>query len=318
MAITSLTYTYDVAMRSLAYTRFGSILGIDVLAATVEESINKGVIICPKGIAQRMVAEKRGENFLEFINIYPSEFAFSWDRNRSNVARRGFRYQKTPTSIGVVQADPIDLTYDMWFWSTSLDKVRLCMEKYIQWQHDAPKLSITFFNNFSMNPDISFNPVVDESAIEDIFNTGKVWVYKMTARIEAWLPRLETEEKEIHKISLGGYDKDEVTGNYGDIVVVSSSQDAELAAALFMFRSDLYGITGVSLSPHTFTVSKDRTADFAAGSKFIVENSTDNDEMYTVVSSAWDSLTDSTIITVVEAPVSEIVNGNIYRHTGTS
>lgn len=318
MALTALTYTYDVAMRSLAFTRFGSILGIDTLAATTEDSINKGVVICPKGIAQRMVSEKRGENFLEFINIYPSEMAFSWERNRTNVARRGFRYQKTATSVGVVQADPIDLTYDMWFWSTSLDKVRLCMEKYIQWQHDVPKLSITFFTNFSMNPDISFKPVVDESAIEDIFNTGKVWVYKMSAKIDAWLPRLETEEKEIHKISLAGYDSSNVVNGYNDIAVVSSSQDAELAAALLMFRSNLYGITGVSLSPNSVTVSKDRTADFAAGIKFLIENSTDNDEMYTVVSSTYDSLNDETTILITENLISTIVNGNIYLHQGTN
>jgi hypothetical protein len=192
------------------------------------------------------------------------------------------------------------------------------MEKYIQWQHDTPKISITFFTNFSMNPDISFNPVVDESAIEDIFNTGKVWVYKMTAKIEAWLPRLETEEKEIHKISLTGFDKGELTGDYADVAVVSSSQDAELAAALFMFRSDLYGIIGVSLSPRTFTLAKDRTADFAADSQFLVENSTDNDEMYTVVSAVFSAVDDETTITVVEAPISTTVSGNIYRHTGTN
>ena len=198
MAKTSITYIYDVAMRTLAYTRFGSILGISELAPLQSDAINKGVVLCPKGIAQRYVSEKRGEDFLEFIIIHPSRFEFSWNRQRTSVARDGLRYTKTDGTVGVVTADAIDISYDMWFWSTSLDKVRQCMEKYIQWQHDTPKISMTFADEFVMNPDIRFSPIADESSIDDIFNTGKIWVYKMTAAIEGWLPKLGTAEIEIH------------------------------------------------------------------------------------------------------------------------
>ena len=313
---TSFTYNYDIALRTLAYTRFGSILGINTLGSSDSESINKGVVLCPKAIAQRWVAEKRGETFLEFINIHPSKYAFSWARNRTSVGRKGLRYTKSDTTMGVVTADPIDLTYNMWFWSQDLDKVRLCMEKYIQWQHDSPKIDLVFETDFEMNPDLRFSPVIDESAIEDIFNTGKIWVYRMPVSIEGWIPKLGTNIGKVYKIRLTTYDKDEIE-DYTEVAVEDGNQNTELAAALRMFRANLYAIESVDASAKTFVVVKDRTSDFTASRTFTVENSTYNNELYTVVSSSYSVANDETTITVLEDPVSDIADGNIYLHTGT-
>jgi hypothetical protein len=260
MANTAITYSYDIAMRLLAYTKFGSILGINNLDPDQSEAINKGVIICPKRIAQRIVAEKRGETFLEFINVYPTKFAFSWDRNRTVVSRRGLRYTKTNGTMGTVQAHPIDIEYSMWFWSNSLDRVRRCMELYIQWQHTSPKISLTFDGEFTFNPDIKFSPVVDESEIEDLFNTGKIWVYRMTASLEGWLPvHLDEDIARIHKIRLTAYDNTLGQENYSEIAVEDGNQDTELAAAIKMLRANLYGITGVDHTAGTVVVDKDRS-----------------------------------------------------------
>jgi len=313
----SFTFTYDVTIRSLIYTRFGSILGINTLAPLQVDAINKGVILCPKGIAQRLVAEKRGQTFLEFINVYPNKFEFSWKRQRTSVARRGLRYTKLDNTVGIIKADAVDIEYSMWFWSISLDKVRECMEKYIQWQHDNPKITLLFNDEFEMNPDIRFSSVADESHIEDIFNTGKIWVYRMTAAIEGWLPKTPSSVNEIHKIHLTTYDKDDVT-SYTTIAVEDSNQDVELANALRMLQANLYGIKTVDYLAKTFTVLEDRTAEFTSDKQIIVENSTDNNGAYVVDSSSYSELTNKTTIIVQESPVSNIADGNIYFHEGVN
>jgi hypothetical protein len=320
MANTAITYSYDVAMRLLAFTKFGSILGIDTLDPVQEEAINKGVVICPKRIAQRMIAEKRGETFLEFINVYPVRFQFSWERNRSVVSRSGLRFQKSDGTLGTIRAHPIDIEYHMWFWSNSLDRVRLCMEQYIQWQHTAPKIDLIFDSEFSYNPDLIFSPVVDESEIEDLYNNGKVWVYRMSARLEGWLPEYnDLNTARIEKIRLTAYDTTQGKTNYVEIAVeTDANHDADLAAAIKMFRANLYGIVGVDHTSNSLTVSKDRTADFTATAKFKVENSTKNNETYTVATSSYSGVNDETTIITVEDLVDSTVDGNIYLHEGVN
>ena len=307
----SVLYIYDVAMRALVFSRFASILGINS-EATDEDSINKGVVFVPKGIAEREVAEKRGQTFLEFISVYRQSVQFSWQRQNTLVARRGFNYTRASGEIGNIRADATDIGYGMWFWSNDLDKVNLCVEKYLQWQHETPKITLLYDDEFVLNPDIQFSAVVDESDIEDVFEDGKVWTFKMTAKIDGWLPKLTTTEKQIQKIQLTTYDKDDVS-SYSAIVVPGSGQSTELEAALRMFRANLYGIVGVSSANKSFMVLRDRTSDFVAGAKFFVENSTENDEAYTISNSSYDAEEDETTITVSETIAGDTLDGNIYR-----
>jgi hypothetical protein len=309
----SFAYNYDVAVRTLVYTRYGSLLGIDTFGETQSESINKGVVVCPKRIAQRYVSEKRGETFLEFFNVYRRSIGFSWSRQRSVVSRRGLQYVKSEGGIGIIKADAVDIEYDVWAWSNSLDKINSVAEKYLQWQHETPKISLTYGDLFQLNPDLMFSPVVDESAIEDIFNTGKVWVFRMPVRIEGWLPKLSTEDIGlITKIQLTLYDKDELS-EFTHIIPPGENQDTELEAALRMFRANIYGIVEVDTADNVFIISNDRAEDFSIGDTFIIENSTENNEMYTVVSISYLEEDDTTAITVQEDIPSSVADGNIYK-----
>lgn len=309
----SVTYAYDVAARALAYTRFGTILGIDQLGSTDAERINQGVVFCPKAIAQRYVSEKRGETFLEFMNVYRRAISFSWPRNRTIVSRRGLRYQKSDGTFATIKADPIDLDYDVWVWSTSLDKINMCVEEYLRWQHETPKVEITYESEFVLDPNLQFSPIVDDSRIESLYDMGKVWVFRMPIHIDGWLPKDAGEQVgRANKIQLTLYDMDSVT-NYSEIIVPGSNQNTELEAALRLFRGLLYGIAAVDVTSKTFTVYDDRTGDFSVGETMLVKDSTDNDEQYTVVSAAYDSGTDRTTITVQESPVSSTADGYIYK-----
>lgn len=316
----SFLYSYDAALQQITYTRFGTILGINTLGPTQEAAINKGVILCPKAIAKREVAEKRTQIFLEFINIYRSSVNFSWERQRTVVARRGLHALRPDGVTETIRVDAIDLNYNLWFWSNSLDKINLCVEKYLQWQQDNPKISLTYDEVYMLTPDLIFGAVVDESNIEDMYSTGKVWTFRMPVKIEAWLPKSPEEaEKIIQKIRFTMYDKDEVE-SYTDIVVEDSNQDTALEEALRMLRTNLYGIIAADPVSKTFTVAADRTEDFNAEDsndiiKFIVENSTGNNGSYTMLSAVYSESENETIIYVQEAVSSEIADGNLFRAT---
>jgi len=309
----SVTYAYDIAVRALAYTRFGTTLGIDQLGSTDAERINRGVVLCPKTIAQRYLSEKRGETFLEFMNVYRRAIRFSWARNRSVVSRRGLRYQKSDGTIATIKADSVDLDYDVWVWSNNLDKINLCVERYLQWQHETPKIEIIYESEFSLDPNLQFSPVVDDSHIESLYDIGKVWVFRMPIHIDGWLPKDAGEQVgQANKIQLTLYDKDNIT-NYSEIIVPGSNQNTELEATLRLFRGLLYGIAAVDVIEKTFTVYDDRTGDFSAGDVLLVKDSTDNDEQYTVVSAVYDNETDQTTITVQESPISNTADGYVYK-----
>lgn len=309
----SVTYAYDVAARALAYTRFGALLGIDQLGSTDTDRINRGVVLCPKSIAQRYVAEKRGETFLEFMNVYRRSVRFSWARNRTVVSRRGLRYQKSDGSIATIKADPIDLDYDVWVWSNDLDKINLCVEEYLRWQHETPKIEITYESEFVMDPILQFSSVVDDSAIESLYDAGKIWVFRMPIHIDGWLPKDAGEQVgRANKIQLTLYDMDSIT-NYSEIIVPGSNQNTELESALRLFRGLLYGIAAVDVDAKTFTVYDNRTGDFSVGDSMLVKDSTDNDEQYTIVSVSYDSEADRTILVVDESPVSSTADGYVYK-----
>lgn len=306
----SFLYTYDLAVRALAYTKFGDILGLDALDPDPVKAINKSVVLCPKRIAKRELAEKRTELFLEFINIYRASTALSWDRQRTVVAMRGLVIQRPDGKIETIKASPVDLNYNMWFWSNSLDKINLCSERYMRWAFENPKMTLTYNDIYTLTPDLIFSPVIDESAIEDIYETGKIWVFRMPLKVEAWLPKSGGLSEKIEKIRLTFYDKDQVT-NYLDIVVEDSNQDTELEAALRMFRTNLYGISYVDKIAGLFYVEQDRAEDFTADKKFIVEDSTGNDGMYTTVHASYVESLNMTYIQVLESIPDETADGNI-------
>lgn len=313
----SFTYSYVVALRTLLYTRFASILGLAELRDDSADAVNKGVIYCPKRIAQRTISEKRGETFLEFINFYQSSFRFSWNRQRTVLARRGIPVLKANGGYTRVKANPVDLSYDIWFWSNSLDKVYLCLESYVRWQHDTPKIVLTYNDEYALNPDLTFGAPVDESSINDVFNLGKIWCFSLPLNIEGWLPDEDSVFGQIEKIQVTTYDKDSVT-SISTVYVEDSNQDTELEAALRMFKAKLYSIKAVSVANKTFTTPNDRRTDFTAGVLFTVENSTENNGIYTVASSVYSREDEETTIVVVEEIPGLTVDGNIYKHEGTS
>ena len=311
MSSSSFTKTIDLTLKTLLYHKFGDILGINSQSSVEEDNINEGVIQLPKEVALRVIAEKRGENFLEFINFWRVGTSPSWGRQRTPLARRGMWLSRTEDKLQTthIKAQPIDLNYNIWFWSKDLDKVYQCIERYILWQQQNPKISILYDDKWELTPDLHFGEIVDESTVPEQFETGLIFVYKLPIKIDGWV--LEGFSiGTITKIVLKVYDKDDVT-DYEEIIVEDSDQDTELEAILRMFKKSLYPIDLVDLVSNSIGIPNDRVSDFNQDDKIYIENSTGNDGRYTVVSVAL--VQGRTVITLSESLQSSVADGNIYK-----
>jgi len=289
--LNSVTGPVDLAMKVLLYEKFSDILGIDEGTGTDSEKINLGIIQHPKEVAMRAVSEKRGEDYLEFISFWRFSSSPAWSRQRTVLARRGLWLPGSYGSSGVnVKAQPVDLNYNVWFWSKDLDKVYQCVERYIMWQQNYPKIDLSYEYNgstFSYSPDLHFGEPVDESTFPIEFNTGVIAVYKVPIKVDAWvLESADSTGGVITKIKVTFYDGDDIT-EYSKIVDgEDSSYDADLADVLRLSRRQLYGISAFNTSDNSVIVPNDRTGDFVVGSNVTVEGSASNDETYAVLSVA--------------------------------
>lgn len=308
----SFTKGIDLALKALLYSRFGSVLGIDTQSSIDVDNINKGVVQVPKEVALRVVAEKRGENFLEFINFWRMGTSPSWSRQRTPVARRGMWLADTnddKTDTVHVKAVPVDLNYNIWFWSKDLDKVYQCIEQYLFWQQDDPNLKLKYNNKYEIEPDLHFGEIVDESTVDEMYDKGLIYTFKMPIKIDAWILR-GLSFKTISKLVLTFYDKDSIT-NYSEIVVEDSDQDTDLEALLRMFRKNLYSILSINLADNAIITPYQRTGDFSVGEVIFVENSTANNGRYTVAGISFGDT--NTKIKVVESLVDDTADGNIHK-----
>lgn len=317
MATSSFLQAYDLALRSLLYEKFGSYLSIPDLGEGEDESIRLGVLHVPRDIAQRVAAERRGKTFLEFINFWRTETRFSWERQRTPVARRGLWLNySSGTKVATVHAKavPVNLSYSAWFWSVDRDKVYDCINEYMFWLHNSPRISLTFNDVYSLEPYLKFSEAVDESTVPSQFQKGAVHVFRMPIVVEGWLVDSDSFGV-VHKIRLTFYDKNEVT-NYEDIIVEDSDQDTELEQLLRMFRQHLYAILGVSTSGKYFEVYGDRTSDFSVGDRIEVQNSTGNDGSYVIVAVSEIDLgggESKTRIVVTESVPSAVADGTLFK-----
>ena len=124
MSTTSFIQIMDSGIKTLVFDKFKSYLNIT--------DSNEDLVFYPKEIAQRKVAEKRGEGTVEFISVWRDNLEFDWTRQRSPVARNGIRLQYvdslTKTQVVTVKAVPATIGYKFWLWSRDLDSIMKAVE----------------------------------------------------------------------------------------------------------------------------------------------------------------------------------------------
>lgn len=313
----SVTKYVDQMIGALLFTKFEDILGMDPELPQVDR-IDRSVIQAPRETALRKIAEKRGEDFLEFINYWRVMTAPAWDRQRTPLARRGVWLTATDggklRSINV-KAQPMNLSFNAWFWSKDLDKVYQCIEQYIFWQQNYPKVDLTYTfdenKSFSYSPELHFGEIDDESTVHTEFQTGTMFIWRMPIGVDAWALQSDPlGTSTITKIKLTVYDKDSLT-SYSEIIVPDSNQNTTLATNLKFSTSTLYGILSVSLQGNSIVIPNDRHDDFTIGDRVRVVESTSNDNSYVVASVA---LADgNTVLGLTGSLVDTTADGSLYK-----
>jgi hypothetical protein len=292
---------YDEGVKALLFSRFKTLLGIQNLEQ------KNGIVLAPVEIALREMAERRQENFLEFISVYRSSWGPSWSRQRTPLARRGVWLDQNTH----VKAQPVDINYDVWFWSKDVDKLYEAIEHYIFWQHDFPKITLTYADTYEITPDLHFGDVVDESTYDEKYNTGIIFRFRMPVKIDGWVLKSETAGV-VEKIRLTVYDKNDLeSGDYETIIVEDSGQDTELENALRLFRRHIYNISSVDAVNKILTVEGNWGSEFGAGDTIAIQGSTDNNGLYTVTDAVQYS--DYAEVTVSEDLTSTTADGVIYK-----
>ena len=98
------------------------------------QGIDSDIVYFPKEIALREIAEKRAVDKVNFISLWNTSIAPSWERRRTPLGRRGVpvSYANSgQTQLSVVKAVPAQLEYELTFWTTSLDAMMKILEEYL-------------------------------------------------------------------------------------------------------------------------------------------------------------------------------------------
>ncbi len=279
----SITQGVDLAVRTLLYSKFSDLLGISF------STIYNQILQYPREVALRERSEKTGSDVLEFMNFWRMSTSPSWGRQRTPLARRGIMVGRNSSGPIIVKAQPVDLNYNFWVWSKSLETVYQCVERYILWQHNSPKVNLEYEfddgHTYDYSPDLHFGEVVDESTFAEKYTKGVLVIYKFPIKLDGWvLDSSDSGGGIVTKIRVTIYDKDDLT-EYSEIVAEEdSSYNEELADALRLSRRSMYGISSVDLVSNCVIIGGNRTSDFSVGGIIKIEGSTNNDNVYSVVS----------------------------------
>lgn len=303
--------SYDDALKISLFAKFESFLDVFGAVSTVDK-INKSVIQIHKNVALRTISEKRGQDSLEFINFYREFSGPAWKRQRTPLARKGLIVPNVDGTPRRVTAQPIDLRYDVWYWTKDLDKAYQVMENYIMWQHETPVLSILYNDLYTLEPWLHFEEgILDESTVPEEYTKGRYFVFRMPLRLDAWVLKSVDNVGVVNKIAMTFYDKDYVV-DYSSIIVEDSAQDVEMEETLRMENISLYGISDVDLINNVITIPDDRSDDFTAGETVFIEDSTGNDGSYTIYSLSV--VAGNTKIKFVESLVDVTIDGNLRKN----
>jgi hypothetical protein len=213
-----------------------------------------------------------------------------------------------------IKAQPVDLLYNVWFWSKDWEKLNLCMENYIFWQQENPKVLVSYDIGddkypITIRPDLHFGDIVDESTYPEKYEVGTKFIIRMPIKMDGWVFK-STTLKPIRKIRLTVYDKDNVT-DYSEII--GSNPNVELEQALRFFRKLIYNVIAVGIPDNSVTIAGKYGIDFSVEGKIIIRDSTGNDGMYTVFSVSQGI--DSTVLVVEEPLSSSVVDGVIQKES---
>jgi len=193
----------DLAVRDLIWTKFS-----DLMELTTKST---DMVFYPKEVAMRQIAERRGETTVDYINYWRTRTDPDLARMRTPVARRGIMVayddSDLKTNVVTMYAMPVDLSYNIWFWSKDQNKLNLVMERYLFWQQRNPNLNLSLDDVYPLQMDLHFGAAANESSVETMFNEGLYFCWKLVLKVDGWVFQ-EDAQKTIHKVVLKIYNEE--------------------------------------------------------------------------------------------------------------
>jgi hypothetical protein len=209
----SFIQTIDNGIKALVFDKFKSYLNLN--------DLNRDMVFFPLEIAQRKIAEKRGEATVEFMSVWRHGIQFDWSRQRSTLARQGLKMQyvnsSSKSSIVTVKAVPATMNYNFWLWSRDLDKIMEAAEAYLFWVHNYPQLVLYYNGLYEMDMYMKFGPIVDRTNY-NIYEKGQYFVYEFPISLEGWVMTSITT-KTILKIILDLFLREGSAPHYRDTLI---------------------------------------------------------------------------------------------------
>jgi hypothetical protein len=203
----------DNGVKTLVFNKFRSYLNLN--------DQNRDMVFFPLEIAQRKIAEKRGEATVEFMSVWRNGIQFDWQRQRSTLARRGLNMQyvnsSSKTQIVTVKAVPATLNYNFWLWSRDLDLIMQAAEAYLFWVHNYPQLILYYNGLYEMDMYMKFGPIIDRTNY-NIYEKGQYFVYEFPISLEGWV-MTSINTKTILKIILDLYLREGQSPHYQDTLI---------------------------------------------------------------------------------------------------
>lgn len=190
----------DLGLKELIKQKFASIMEI---AGT-----DSDIVFFPKEIALREIAEKRAVGTVNFISIWNNLIAPDWKRRRTPLGRKGVSVGYATsgnTQLSVAKAVPVNLQYEITFWTTKLDTMLKVIEEYLYYPDDNPTLNMSFNGN-NLNFQMEFGSIQDESTIREKYTKGVIYIFSCLMTLDGWLPRFDIDYT-IKSIYTTLYDK---------------------------------------------------------------------------------------------------------------
>lgn len=192
----------DFAVKGLIFSKFGPLMGL--------QDQNKDIVMFPKEIAPRQLAERRGHFDLGFISLWRTVTQYSQARKRTPVARVGvaLNYDNTTTKTAIrsAKAIPADIEYEVQFWTRDLNEMNKVVEEFLFWQFENPNLDMLIDGTYPVEFDLKFGDIQDGSSVPEMFEKGLIYVKTLPILVELWIPRFE-DVKTVHSVTVSIYDE---------------------------------------------------------------------------------------------------------------
>jgi len=204
--------------------------------------VNKDILFAPDELALRLRAERdntvqgmvknmEGKDEpttkykLEFINVWLDRAAFSWQRQRTAVARSGMSIgyddDTEKNNVKIFKAVPMDMKFYISFWTLHKVQMDAFMQEFMFWQQDDPKVRLYYDEDKKLELDVIIEPEIDIDASKfiNMFKDGKYWKHTFRITVESWLFRgvAVRTAKEIHLDTFIA----------GDVILCSGDEVAE-------------------------------------------------------------------------------------------